>query len=78
MARPRKTIEVQDIRVKINDMLKLDLDRVTTEAKAALTILLEDILMETGNYKGFNFNMPLEQARAVSPGDAAYFDRYYH
>jgi len=53
MARKRKTVDVQAIRAKINARLA---DEATgTVPRMALATLLESVLMDTGNYRGFNY-----------------------
>lgn len=50
---PRKTIEVQTVKTKINDLLsKTSLDQVE---KRVLCSFLEGVLLETSNYHGFNY-----------------------
>lgn len=53
MARKRKTIEVDHVREKINRFLKNP--DTTSQARHAFAVFLESILMETGNYHGFNY-----------------------
>ena len=47
----RKTLRVRTVVGKINNLLASD--SVNPDAKAALAILAEEVLMETGNYNGF-------------------------
>ena len=52
MTQVRKTIKVETLKAKVNAMLeKSDNDRV--EGRQALAVLLETILMDTGNYHGY-------------------------
>ena len=53
MAR-RKTLEVSVLRDKINQMLA-DSDDDKTEGRTVLALVLEFVLMESGNYSGFRF-----------------------
>ena len=50
----RKTIGVSEIKQKVNRMLKVP--GISQDAKQILSSLMEEVLMETGNYKGFGFN----------------------
>jgi hypothetical protein len=50
----RKTIEVSALRDKVNQMLEASAPEVT-DGRTALAVLLESVLMETGNYSGFRF-----------------------
>ena len=70
----RKTIKVENIRNRINKMLAVEKDKNT---KSSLCCIIEDVLMQTGNYQGFRWNMTTEEARAVRPDDPTYYDRYY-
>ena len=68
--KPRKTVEVAKVKAKINAMLAHPpLER---DSKVTLCCLLEDILMETGNYHGFGFANP-----STEVGDNDYYDRHY-
>ena len=51
-----KTIKVQDLKSKINTLLASPAvnQRITEETKAILCNLLEDILHDTNNYRGYN------------------------
>ena len=53
MARNRKTITVEDLKVRVNNMIERS--NSTPEARRALGVLLETVLMDTGNYNGFNY-----------------------
>ena len=53
MLKPRKTIEVERIKKRIN--ADLANDAISEETKKHLGSLLVGILFETGNYRGFNF-----------------------
>lgn len=47
----RKTVDISYLKLLINLRLEIPLPQ---EAKKSLCDLLEDVLMRTGNYKGFN------------------------
>jgi hypothetical protein len=52
----RKTIEVEEIKRKINNLLERSDDTAPgADAKKTLCSLLEGILHDTGNYRGFNY-----------------------
>ncbi len=55
MARKRTTIEVSAIKDEINRRLRDTAPHMTAERRA-LASILEHILHETGNYRGFNYN----------------------
>ena len=57
MARKRKTIEVEEFKRYMNTILANSTDSVT-EAREAVASVLEHVLMETGNYKGFQSTSP--------------------
>lgn len=52
----RKTIAVDALRNKVNGYLR-DSHDDRTEARIALHVLLESVLMETDNYKGFTYRI---------------------
>jgi len=70
----RKTIRVANIRNRMNKILDSQISR---DAKMSMCCIIEDILMQTGNYRGFKWNMSTEEAREVAPGDDTYYNRYY-
>jgi hypothetical protein len=73
-----KTIAVATIRDKINRMLAVPLKTLPTEQKQVLCSLAEEVLMETKNYRGFQFiNVPAERAANLGPDDAEYYNRRY-
>jgi hypothetical protein len=53
----RKTIEVQKVKELVNEMLASSLSE---EQKTVARNLIEKVLMDTGNYKGFQFLNKLE------------------
>lgn len=69
----RKTIEVENVRAMGNASLDSIADR---NIKAGVSIMLESILMETGNYKGFRW-LPHVDAEKITVDDKDYYDRYY-
>jgi len=52
VTRARKTIAVSDVRDLINGMLA-DSNDDRSEGRTALAVALETILMNTGNYRGY-------------------------
>jgi len=50
----RKTINVDRVRELANRMLRESVDEVT-EGREGVYVLLEEILMETGNYKSYDY-----------------------
>lgn len=50
----RKTIAVQELKDRVNSMLK-DSAPEMVESRTALGVLLSSVLMDTGNYAGFNY-----------------------
>ena len=52
--RAKKTIQVSALRDKVNKML-LDSANENTEGRNALIVLLETMLHDSGNYKGFGY-----------------------
>ena len=71
----RKTVQVEDVREWANNALSSH--NFSTQYKAGICAMIETVLMETGNYKGFNW---LEHVNAVETktGDKDYYDRYYY
>ena len=52
--RKAKTVNITSLKAKINRLLAIP--DVKQDTKAVLATLLEEILMESGNYKGFNYH----------------------
>jgi len=74
----RKTITVDTLRGKVNRMLAVPTANLAADQKQILCSLLEEVLHETGNYKGFGWpNLTPRQALAVQPADAEYYSRRY-
>lgn len=65
MARPRKTIPVERVREMANAMLENSTDP-KRDARFGVAHLLEQVLMETGNYKGFGFEDGMDGRRDAS------------
>lgn len=72
----RKTLEVEKMRTWANNMLAGDWN--SRDYKADVCTLIESILMESGNYKGFRFLSDAEEAATLKPTDTAYYQRYYY
>jgi len=51
----RKTIEVSAVLSMANNMLANSTHAVSAESRMAVASMLERILMDTGNYHGFNY-----------------------
>jgi len=49
----RKTVSVQSIRDSVNRMIAAP--KSTQEGRVALSVFLSSLLLETGNYHGFNY-----------------------
>ena len=73
MARRKKTIKVEEIRNLINAMLTQDCSQ---DAKAALSIVIEETLHRTGNYQGFKYNDVPENGDAYDWASRTDDDRY--
>lgn len=50
----RKTVPVEDVKTLANKMLANSADEVT-QGREAIAVMLEHILMDTGNYHGFRY-----------------------
>lgn len=63
-----KTVKVADILEYVNTVLERDI--INDEVKGGLCSVIERVLMDTGNYKGFGYNVSGEhnnsRAYAVS------------
>ena len=51
---PKKTITIADLKTRVNHMLENSVDSVVGQREGAAW-LLSKILMDTDNYKGFNY-----------------------
>lgn len=54
MAAKRKTFKVDEFRKAMNEIIANSADFMTRE-RICIAVILEDILMETGNYHGFGY-----------------------
>lgn len=50
----RKTVAVTELVARVNRMIAASADEMQAE-RQALAVLLESVLMDTGNYKGFQY-----------------------
>lgn len=62
----RKTFEVETFLKQINDMLKLS--QCDPEGRKTMQVILESVLMETGNYKGYRYLTLSEVPEGHLPG----------
>lgn len=53
----KKTIAVSDIKATVNNMIINSQDD-DKQGRESLIVLIESVLMETGNYKGFKYLSP--------------------
>jgi hypothetical protein len=75
MSQPRKTVDVQQLKERVNRALRdaADFQDSTKGLEGAqafrqgLAAVLEDVLMASGNYKGFNY-VCLENAERDADG----------
>jgi len=51
----KKTIRVNEIKEMVNNQLSRTDDYATAEFKAGMCTVLERILMDTGNYEGYQY-----------------------
>lgn len=51
---PRKTIPVQGLKIVVNSMLEKSIDEARHE-RSGMAAVLERVLMDTDNYKGFQY-----------------------
>lgn len=63
--RPKKTFPVMELRNHVNKMLKMD---ITKEERTIISIVLEKVLMDTGNYHGFRYLETHEYSGNGQPG----------
>jgi len=71
--RPRKTVEVEQVKKMANDMLARTDEYATYKFKAGMCTMIESILLVSGNYKGFSFINP-----TATPDDESYYARRYY
>jgi len=62
----RKTLKVEDLRVKINSMLADS--TCTPDVRQGMIHVLESTLHETGNYNGFNYLEKRDVKEGQLPG----------
>jgi hypothetical protein len=81
----RKTIDRAVFLKHMNKLLSLPLVaepgerlQMGKEEKAVVCTATEAILMDHDSYRGFSWNLPLEEARAVTPDDDTYYNRFYY
>jgi hypothetical protein len=53
----RKTVDIEDLKAKVNDQLLHSFDH-NTSGRSAVAALLSSILHNAGQYKGFNYLTP--------------------
>jgi hypothetical protein len=58
MAKEKKTVSVDWLRKRANEILA---GGCSQEGKAAISVFIEEILMEAGQYKGFNYTYWMNQ-----------------
>ena len=73
MAKVRKTFNVQDFRVSINDTMGY---LKTEKEKKLACAIIERVLMDTGNYAGFR-HVTKDDPRNVGPDHPDYWNRFY-
>jgi hypothetical protein len=71
--KPKKTIQVEELKRYINEQLKNPLNSV--EYKYAIGSMLETFLHSTGNYKGFMF---LDISEPIKPDTQKHATRKYY
>ena len=74
MSKPKQSIKVSQMIDFANDQLKRDDEWVTSEYKNGIITMIEKILHETSNYRGFVFLDP-NDSEFKSPG---YYSRRYN
>ena len=69
-----KTTSVKALIISINYNLARTDNRATVDYKMALCMVLESILMDTGNYQGFGFI----DNNDSETGSMGYYSRFYY
>lgn len=67
----RKTIDVQEMKEFANDLLSRRGNTMSKEdvnIRLGVTLMIERILMDSGNYKGYRYLCPDDLEEGVSPG----------
>ena len=70
--RSRKTVEVEEVKKWANGILAREDEYADAKFKAGVCTLLEGVLHQSGNYRGFCFLVD-----DVRPSDAGYYTRRY-
>jgi hypothetical protein len=76
MARTRKTIDVECVKRIANNMLA-NSNPYLVESREAIAVLLEHVLMDTGNYHGYKHLSPNNDATNIA-GELDDSRRYYY
>jgi len=72
----RKTVSVEDVKRNANRMLR-NSDETAKEGRIGVFILLERILFDTGNYKGYKYISPNNDASNIA-GELDDTRRFYY
>lgn len=67
----RHTYRVSDLKANVNRMLQCD---ITEDERKALCVLLESVLFEIEQYKGFSFK---GENDCPAPREEGYYNRFY-
>jgi len=70
----RKTVEVSNLLKWANLQLARTDGRATAEWKAGVCTIIEQVLMDTGNYEGFGF---IDNGNSIT-GTLGYYSRFYY
>lgn len=72
----RKTFDVQQFKARINSIIEkpMSADTLSEPERKALCVILEEILMDTGNYNGYGYP---DGYHPEAPGFSDYRRRYY-
>ena len=71
---PRKTHSVARLLAKTNLLLKKPDSQISLDQKCILCMVIEDVLMSTGNYEGYGYNDPF----VPELGSPACYRRQYY
>ena len=66
MAKKRKTINVDDLRKLANDMLATE--HTSKQCREGVIMMIERVLLDTGNYCGFSYLYKSELPYGATPG----------
>jgi len=61
----RKTIKIDDVKDRVNNILLHTMD-VDKEARNTMAMFIENILIETGNYKGFKYLDQIDMLSSIN------------